>query len=75
MNYLFFIGLQLIVLHRVDGGEVAVNPALVTSLRAPAGPLDRLAPAGSHCLVGLVDGKFVSVLETCPTVRKLLEGG
>jgi hypothetical protein len=65
---------QLLVLHRVDGQEVTISPNHVTSLRAPAGPLDRLAPSGSHCLVGLTDGKFVSVIETCLTVRRLLEG-
>lgn len=75
LGVLFFVAVQLIVLHRVDGQEVVVSSSHVTSLRTPAGPLDRLAPSGSRCLVGLTDGKFVSVIETCPAVRKLLEGG
>lgn len=68
------VALSLIVLHRADGGEVIINPAQVTSLRATAGSLGRLAPHG-HCLVGLTDGKFVAVIEPCGDVKKLLEGG
>jgi hypothetical protein len=66
--------LNFVVLHRTDGQEVAINPPQVTSLRAPAGPLDHLAPHGAHCVVGLTDGKFVAVIETCRTVQQMLEG-
>jgi hypothetical protein len=62
----------LLVLHRSDGGEVTIAAAQVTSLRAPAGPLHGLAPAGG-CLVWMTDGKFVAVLEGCPEVRRRLE--
>jgi len=68
------VALSLIILHRADGGEVIINPAQVTSLRATAGSLGRLAPHG-HCLVGLTDGKFVAVIEPCGDVKRLLEGG
>jgi hypothetical protein len=66
------VGALLVVLHRSDGGEVVVAAAHVTSLRAPAGPLRGLAPTGG-CLVGLDDGKFVAVLESCGEVRRRLE--
>ena len=66
------VALSLIILHRADGGEVIINPAQVTSLRATAGSLGRLAPHG-HCLVGLTDGKFVAVIEPCSEVKRLLE--
>ena len=66
------VALSLIVLHRVDGGEVVINPAQVTSLRHPAGPLGKLAPHG-RCLIGLTDGKFVAVIEPCAEVKRLLE--
>jgi hypothetical protein len=68
------IALALIILHRADGREVAINPPQVTSLRAPSGPLDRLAPYGAHCIVGLTDGKFIAVIETCKNVQQMLEG-
>ena len=66
------IGALLIVLHRGDGGEVAVATAHVTSLRATAGPLRDLAPS-SRCLIGLTDGKFIGVIETCAEVMRQLE--
>lgn len=66
------IALNLIVLHRVDGGEVIVNAEQVTSLRDPVGRLQHLAPSG-RCLVYLVDGTFVAVRETCAAVRRQLE--
>jgi hypothetical protein len=68
----FLVGALLIVLHRGDGGEVAVATAHVTSLRATAGPLRNLAPS-SHCLIGLTDGKFIGVIETCAEVMRQLE--
>jgi hypothetical protein len=68
------IALALIILHRSDGREVAINPPQVTSLRSAPGPLDRLAPYGVHCIVGLTDGKFIAVIETCKNVQQLLEG-
>jgi hypothetical protein len=66
------IGVLMLVLHRGDGAEVDVAVAHITSLRAPAGPLRGLAPT-SGCIVGLADGKFVGVLETCGEVRRRLE--
>lgn len=66
------VGALLVILHRADGGEVAVAPGQVTSLRAPAGPLKGLAPS-SGCIVGLTDGKFVGVLETCNEAKRRLE--
>lgn len=65
------IAVQLITLHRVDGGEVVVNGEQVTSLRSTAG-VGHLAPG--HCVIGLTDGKFVAVLEPCGKVRQELEG-
>lgn len=69
---LLLIALQLIVLHRSDGGNVIINTAQITSLRSPAGHLGRLAPSG-HCIVHLTDGKFVVVLEACAEVERQLE--
>lgn len=64
--------LLLIVLHRSDGAEVMVNAEQITSLRSPAGHLGRLAPGG-RCIVNLVDGKFIAVLESCTEVRRLAQ--
>lgn len=66
------VAYALMVLHRVDGGEVFINPAQVTSLRLVEGALSARI-GGGHCLVGLTDRKFVSVLESCAEVKRLLE--
>lgn len=67
----FLIAVYLIVLHRSDGGDVTINAEQVTSLRSTVG-VGHLASEG-HCIVGLTDGKFVTVLEPCAEVRRRLE--
>ena len=68
-------GLALVILHRVDGGEVLVSPAHVTSMHAKAlgGARDKLTVHEARCIVWLADGKQLMVLEPCETVRKLLD--
>ena len=72
MIALVLITLHLVVLHGVDGREVSVNPQLVTSLHADKGA-NKLVADHVHCLVRMSDGKFISVIETCETVKRLLE--
>jgi hypothetical protein len=66
------VGALLVVLHRSDGGEVAVAPGQVTTLRTPVGAPSGLKP-GLGCIVGLTDGKWVAVLEGCNEVKRRLE--
>lgn len=68
---LILLASHLAVLHRLDGAEVTVNADLITSLRSPEGVRDSV-PHG-HCIIGLSDGKFVTVLETCQKVRQQIE--
>jgi hypothetical protein len=70
----FVAAVQLIALHQADGREIQINPAQVTSLHAalPGKPNQTVVP-GARCLIGLADGKFASVLETCAAVRALIE--
>jgi len=72
MTYLA-AGLLLVLLHRLDGGEVLINSRHVTSLHSQALPHRKLYPVTAHCVVGLLDGMRLSVLEPCGTVRKLLD--
>lgn len=69
------IALHLILLHTPDGHVVEINPAMVTSLHAAKedAPNKQLTDA-VRCLISLADGKFVSVVENCDTVKQLLEG-
>jgi hypothetical protein len=63
----------ILVLHGADGGEVRIAPGQVTVLRSPMHPRAEHFPANAHCMIGLTDGKFVAVTETCSTVQKLVE--
>ena len=68
-------GVMLVLLHRLDGGTVLVNPAQIVSLHspAPAGGRARLFTGAVRCAIGLTDGKWLSVLEACDRVQGLLE--
>jgi hypothetical protein len=68
------IATALILLHVPGGGEVFVNPAEVTSLRpAREDHTDKYFTEQVNCMVALVDGKFVTVVEPCNVVRKMVE--
>lgn len=64
----------LILLHGPGGSEIRISPDQVTSLRSPAGPSNKAFTDEVRCMVNLVDGKYVSVIEACETVQKMLEG-
>jgi len=63
------------LLHRADGGAVAVAPGQVTALhaRSPAAVANRSVTSEARCIVWLADGKLLSVIESCEQVRRLLE--
>jgi len=65
---------SLMILHRVDGGEVAVSPSHVTSMhaRAPSSGQNKLVTGEARCIVWLSDGKLLSVLEPCDAVKRLM---
>jgi hypothetical protein len=67
------IVLHLALLHTVDGHEVMVNPEQVTSIQAarPDEP-NKFLTEKVACAIGMTNGKFVSVVEDCDTVRKIL---
>ena len=65
----------MLTLHAPGGVEVGVAPGQVTSLRNPPtkGHRGIHFPPEANCLVGLADGKAVPVIETCETVRPMME--
>ena len=67
--------LSLVLLHRVDGGQVIVAPAHITSMhsKAPASAQNKLVTPEARCIVWLADGKQLIVLEPCDTVKKLMD--
>jgi len=66
--------IALVILHRADGGEVAVAPSHITSMhsRAPTSGQNKLVIGEARCIVWLADGKLLSVLESCDVVQKLM---
>jgi hypothetical protein len=69
------VAAMLILLHRADGGEVAVYPSHVTALhaKAPTSAENKVATPAGRCAVWLTDGRMLSVIETCDVVKRLLE--
>lgn len=62
---------RLILLHGPDGKEIWINPDLIVSMRPKAGQGNFTDQA--NCLINLGDGKFVTIIEDCPTVKSLSE--
>jgi hypothetical protein len=67
--------LILIVLHSVEGHEITINTEQITSLvpsRETEGAANELFVGGVHCVVGMTNGKYHTVIEDCATIRKQL---
>jgi uncharacterized protein YlzI (FlbEa/FlbD family) len=71
------IAVHLILLHTVDGRETFINPEQVASLSShKAGEANKVLVESVECVIGLSNGKIVSVLEPCfEVVQKLEEAG
>ncbi len=68
--------IDLVMLHTLDGRDVYVNAATVTLIgeaRSDADPNKQLT-GKVHCVVNMVDGKFVTVAESCDAMRQRLRG-
>jgi len=65
--------LKLIVLHAPDGDEIDVNPEQITAIRDKKSEEDNKFVVGTvNCILNTSDGKFVSVVESCEEVRRLI---
>jgi hypothetical protein len=71
---MLILGALLILLHGPDDHIILISPDQVTSLReAKPGEEGRHFTDTVHCMVNTTDGKFVTVVEPCSTVRTLME--
>ena len=61
----------MIVLHSVGGLAIDVNTDMITHLRNPE-PSNPSFTKGVNCMVNLVDGKFVTVVESCREVLNIM---
>jgi hypothetical protein len=64
---------QWIVVHSVDKREIVLNVPQITSMTARQGQ-NRNVHHDATCLINLADGKFVTTIETCDDVRRLIRG-
>jgi uncharacterized protein YlzI (FlbEa/FlbD family) len=68
------IVVHLVLLHTVDGRETFVNPEAVVSISShKAGEENKVLVESVQCVLGLSNGKIVSVLEHCDEVVQKLE--
>lgn len=66
--------LRLVLFHTVDGHEVAINPAQVTNMYAAKDDQqNKLFTDSVRCVIGMTDGKYVTVAENCDVVKRQLE--
>jgi uncharacterized protein YlzI (FlbEa/FlbD family) len=65
-----------LMVHTVDGREAAVNPKQISSIqRGQDSGANRVLVNKVRCVIGMTNGKFISVLEECDEVlRRLKEG-
>lgn len=63
---------DLVELTGLEHERIEINPAEVVAVREPRAH-HRVLPAKANCAVMTTDGKFISVLETCPEVTRRLE--
>jgi hypothetical protein len=65
--------ITLLLLHAPEGADVAVNSEQITTLRGPPQQRKGTFTTEARCMINTSDGKFIAVIETCETVRKLME--
>lgn len=65
--------LTLVTLMTLDGRAVRVNPRHVVTLTPRReGTDNKFVNPEVHCVVGLLDGKFISVREDCNKISTIL---
>jgi len=66
--------MDYLVVHTIDGRDVLINKqAIVTIGGARKDGGQQVLTGKATCLVTLVDGKFVTVVESCDTLRQRLK--
>lgn len=65
----------LLVLHMVDGRELIIAPAQITTMHEARSDDDprRDLTKGIRCAIMLTDGKYVSVVEECHDIKQRIE--
>ena len=65
------IAYEFIMLHGLDGRSIYVNPRHIVSV-ADAAKDGKLLVSG-NCVVSMIDRKFLTVAESCDSIRERLK--
>ena len=57
----------------LDGRHVLINRHAIVTIGARASTEQQLLTDKATCLVTLIDGKFVTVVESCDAIRQRLQ--
>lgn len=76
MDPSIILALQLAHFTGPNGQDIALNPEQVVTVRPKPSIADEAHfHHGIRCLIHTTDGKFIGVIEDCPTVQERLEAG
>jgi hypothetical protein len=66
--------MDYLTVHTIDGREVTINRQAIVTIGGARSPTEQqLLTDKALCMVTLVDGKFVTVVENCDTLRQRLQ--
>jgi uncharacterized protein YlzI (FlbEa/FlbD family) len=64
--------IELLLLQAMDGHQIYVNKDAIVTISEPR-TIGRLGTDKFNCVIGLTSGKYITVVETCDSVRKRLK--
>ena len=64
--------IEFLLLQAMDGHHVHVKKTAIVTISEPR-KIGRLGTDKSNCIVGLVTGKYVTVIETCDSIKQRLK--
>ena len=64
--------IEFLLLQAMDGHQIHVNKTAIVTISEPR-KIGRLGTDKSNCFVGLANGKYVAVIETCDSIKKRLK--
>jgi hypothetical protein len=69
-------GINVIVVHQLDGREVVINTEQITQMieSRPPGSPHKMFTDKVQCLIVMTDRRWTTTAESCEDIRKRLEG-
>jgi uncharacterized protein YlzI (FlbEa/FlbD family) len=64
--------IEFLLLQAMDGHQIHVNKNTIVTISEPR-KIGRMGTDKFNCVIGLTSGKYVTVVETCESVRKRLK--